>query len=216
MRKQIVKKVVVLGCLVGMMVNAMPAGAKATSGTIMKKYAEYVQNCDDTGYKYFALVDANKDGKPELLAVNKMKKGKIKEHVDVVSFYINSGEPVSAGGYGTDEYIYYNKKQKGLLISKDDYEYLDGVFKYRKGKVYSSNMKNIIKNKKGKGYTIEEGHISGEYGIKTKKISESQLKEYRKTWAFTKTSKDTCKVKFYKATKTNIAKLKKGKIVVQK
>ena len=215
MRKKIIKKIIVFGCVVGMMLNIVPVDAKVSNSTIMKNYAKYIQD-DDYGYKYFALVDANKDGKPELLAVSKMKNGKIKDHVDVVSFYINSGEPVSAGGYGTDEYIYYNKKQKGLLIHKDGYEYLDGVFKYRKGKVYSSNMKYIIKNKKGKGYTIEEGHISGEYGIKTKKISEAQLKEYRKTWAFTKTSEGTNKVKFCKATKNNLNKLKKGKITIQK
>ena len=174
----------------------------------------YLKEDHEEPLKYFALVDANKDGNPELLAVSKMKGGKIKGMVDFVSFYKNSGEACSSGGYGTTPYLYYNSMQKGILFEKDQYEYMNGTQKGESGKFFASNVRTIMKD--GKRYVITEGHISGEYDMKTQKASASAVKRYRKSWAFSQKGKGTKKVKFVKVTNANLKKLQQGKIQIQK
>lgn len=193
---------------------AQMASANASKSKVLKNYVKFLKDKDEdsTKYRYFALVDANKDGVPELLATSSLKGGKAK-NVSFVSYHVKSGEAVSAGGYGTDPYLYYNTKQKGILFATDSYEYLNKL--YGSGdKYYSSNVKSIYK--KGSKYIISEGHMSGEHGFKNKKVTKSQLNQCRKTWAFTANSANTKKIHFCKVSNANLNKLKAGKIVVQK
>lgn len=213
--KRITKSMVTMAAMAGLVMGmAFPAEAKVSNSKILKGYAAWLREDHEEPFKYFALVDANKDGSPELLAVSKMSGGKIKSMVDFVSFYKNSGEACSIGGYGTTPYLYYNVTQKGILFEKDQYEYMNGTQKGRSGKYFSSNVKTIMKD--GKKYIVTEGHISGEYDMKTQKVSAATVKKYRKSWAFSQKSRGTKKVKFVKITKSNLKKLEQGKIQVQK
>lgn len=99
------------------MSTASPVAAKVSKTKILKGYANYLQEeHEDEPLKYFALVDANKDGKPELLAASRMKGGKVKGFVDFVSFSKKDGKAYSSGGYGTTPYLYYHTVQKGILF----------------------------------------------------------------------------------------------------
>ncbi len=80
------------------------------------------------------------------------------------------------------------------------------------GKHYASHVKYVFKDKKK--YKLYDGDISGD-NAKTKTINAAKYNTAMKTWAFSKTASGTKKVKFIRATKANLNKLKAGKITVQ-
>ena len=206
MMKKLVFKVLSCLLLVGAIVCGSNVTAEAASKEV-KAYSKYLsQNKNVSEYKYFAIVDVNKDGVYELLGSNKPNRKK--ERWISVTLYRNGG----ASPYystTTQDILYAHKTQKGIRFV------LDGTITYETlSNDGWSSVKMLTKSKvNGKTkYYYYEGDMSGEGGT-YKKITKAKYNKYLKqSWAFNAKSSGVKKVRFYKNTSANRAKLKQGKI----
>ena len=192
--------------LVGILIcgNGMEANAASKE---VKAYSKFLNKSkNEKEYKYFAIVDINKDGVYELLGSNKSN---IKKERWISLVLYKNGDASPYYSTTTQEILYSHKKQKGIRFVYEGtitYETLsnDGW----------SSVKMLSKAKiNGKTqYYYYKGDMSGESGI-SKKISKSKYTKYLKqSWAFNAKSSGVKKVKFYKNTSANRTKLKNGKI----
>ncbi len=211
MSKKVLVKLLSLALVAGVIFSGNVVGASAASAEA-KAYSKFLSgnnnyeywNADD--YKWFALVDINKDGVSELIGSN-MKNKKASRWVNLVLY--RNGAVYPYYGASTQDILYSHKTQLGIRMVSDGtitYETLadDGY----------SSVKSLFKYKEnGKTkYEFYSGHMSGESG-NWKTLTKKQYKKYlKKAWAFNGKSSGVKKVRFYKNTAANRNKLKTGKI----
>ncbi|MDE7423133.1 MAG: hypothetical protein K2N51_05515 [Lachnospiraceae bacterium] len=212
--------IAVMACETFCGIQSAKADTIVSNKIICKNYYRYLkQYAEEYNYKYFALVDANKDGKPELVTAEKKVKKSAQNAIGFASFNTKTGETHASGAIGSKGFVYYNTKQKGILTTLGSnyyYEYMRRKFDtVDGGKGFGSWGRSLCKN--GKKYSYYKGDAAGDHvAVEWKTISKATYKKYKKSWAFSPSNKTTKKVKFYKINKKNLKKLKNGKIKIQK